>query len=147
MRQRLAILGGSNGIGAQIVECAQVEYDTKIYGRPEYNIFAQKSMMVLGRILQRTRPNVFILNASGPVVIGKEQYAYAQTDALKVLWPFIKELDLTLVVMSSAGAWHVVSKADPVLKLFRMAKYQLSITTMQLCWKKLDYHFIIPRHF
>jgi hypothetical protein len=138
MKQRLAILGGITGIGAKLVELAREEYDIKIYGRPEYNLFAPKTMMVLGRILQRTRPDVFILNASGPIVVGKEQYATVQTDALVTLWPFIKGLDMTLVVMSSAGAWRVSSPADPLLKLFRVSKYKLSAKTLELGWKKKD---------
>ena len=136
--KRLAILGGTTGIGSKLVEEAAKEYDIKIYGRPEYNIFVQKTMMVLGRVLQRTRPEVFILNANGPIIPGKDQYAYSQTETLKTLWPFIKELDLTLVIMSSSGAWWAAEPVDPVLKLFRHSKYRLSSTAMSLCWKQRD---------
>lgn len=134
--KRLAILGGASGVGSKLLEEASIDYAVKIYGRPEYNMFVSKSMMVLGRILQRTRPDVFILNASGPIIPGKDEYAYIQTDALKTLWPFIKGLDLTLVIMSSAGSWRVDDQVDPVLKLFRKSKYQLSSTALDLCWKK-----------
>lgn len=134
--KRLSILGGKTGIGEKIAALAAVDYSIKVYSRPEYNIFVGKSMMVLGRILQRTRPDVFILNASGPCVIGKEQYAHSQEAALRVLWPFVRSLDMTLVVMSAAGGWRAGEPADPQLALFRNAKNQLSKTAIELCWKK-----------
>ena len=133
---RLAILGGT-GLGVSIVNEA-VDYDVKVYDVPDFNIYVKNSMMVLGRVLQRTRPDVFVFNASGP---NTEEHGSAKINALKTLWPFVKVLDISIIIISSAGAWNSLSVDDPNIRIYRKINFDLSNVALSICRKStMDEH-------
>jgi len=129
---KVFIIGCKSGFGKELLAHCQTECLAQGVSREDFNLFDLASVKRLGERIIGELPDVVVFNSYARTV-DKEHVAYAQLEALKVLWPMLKPLDLTVVVVGSAIAWEQPNGGNATL-LYQRSKKDLAAYCLKNGW-------------
>jgi hypothetical protein len=133
---RVFIIGCGSGFGQELLNYCQLSYQAQGVTRTHFNLLERDSVERLGHNVLETGSNIVVLNAYARTV-DKEHFAYAQFNALKILWPMFRPHKLSFVVISSAITWNPPAK-DPATRLYQLSKQAVADYCVKEGWLNTD---------
>lgn len=133
---KVFIIGCGSGFGQELLNYCQLSCHAQGVTRKQFNLLDPNSIERLGRSIIDAGSNIVVLNAYART-FDKEQLAYAQVNALKLLWPMLRPHKLSLVVIGSAITWNPPAK-EPATRLYQLSKQVLADYCVKEGWLNTD---------
>lgn len=135
---KVLVIGGKSGIGLGIANSARTEGHTVVVtDRERVDLTNEDSVRKLAAdIRDRWAGELIVFNAYVRTN-NDEAKAFAQANALPILWEEIRKLDTCFVVMSSTATYKAGPGANnPVYALYIRSKQQLNDSCIRLGFAK-----------